>query len=334
MAATLFHHARGSSHETTSTWQPGVPQLVGLRDEHAAVAVGGAARPAGVLPGNTGAFARRRPGGLLPTGLLGLLPLQAAQQDADATPFGERWTVSLAPSVRTLLDCRERATAATAWPPRPLGLLDPDGSLPGARQEKQVLDAAFARAKPEYLIGNDATHSRLMPLLAQATHWHVSAHAEHDPTDPSQSGLLLAGGDKLRLRDLSGAQLPRLRLAFLLACETGLAGVLDLPEEFLGLPAGLVAAGAAAVTASLWPVFDHTSICWRLVSTPSCSMSRDMSGFRSAAALKAAQRFLRTVRCGTLRQVITDGSYEGPDRILSTIADFSPADRSWPNPSA
>ena len=65
-----------------------------------------------------------------------------------------------------------------------------------------------------------------MPLLAQATHWHVSAHAEHDPTDPSQSGLLLAGGDKLRLRDLSGAQLPRLRLAFLLACETGLAGVL------------------------------------------------------------------------------------------------------------
>ena len=156
VGCNVIHHARGSSHETTSTWQPGVPQLVGLRDEHAAVAVGGAARPAGVLPGNTGAFARRPPVVLLPTGLLGLLPLQAAQQDADATPFGERWTVSLAPSVRTLLDCRERATAATAWPPRPLGLLDPDGSLPGARKRSRC----WTRLLPvpnQVLIGNDAT---------------------------------------------------------------------------------------------------------------------------------------------------------------------------------
>ena len=52
-------------------------------------------------------------------------------------------------------------------------------------------------------------------------------------------------------------------------------------------------------------------------------MSRGMKRVPLAAALKAAQRFLRTVRCGTLRQVITDGSYEGPDRILSTIADLA-----------
>jgi len=44
------------------------------------------------------------------------------------------------------------------------------------------------------------------------------------------------------------------------ACETGLADIARLPEEFIGLPTGFIQAGAAAVVASLWPVRDEAAL--------------------------------------------------------------------------
>jgi CHAT domain-containing protein len=52
--------------------------------------------------------------------------------------------------------------------------------------------------------------------------------------------------------DLSTAQLVTLS-----ACETGITDVQRNPEEFLGLPAGFIQAGAAGVVSSLWPVDDR-----------------------------------------------------------------------------
>src|SRR5206468_2911278 len=85
---------------------------------------------------------------LLPIGLLGVLPLLGAAPTAGAMPFGERWTVSLAPSVRSWLDCRDRAASAAGGPQRLLGVIDPDGSLPGARLEALELRRIFNHGEP------------------------------------------------------------------------------------------------------------------------------------------------------------------------------------------
>jgi len=45
------------------------------------------------------------------------------------------------------------------------------------------------------------------------------------------------------------------RLAVLSACETGLVGI-DLPDEALALPTGLLQAGVASIVASQWIVPD------------------------------------------------------------------------------
>lgn len=43
---------------------------------------------------------------------------------------------------------------------------------------------------------------------------------------------------------------------FLSARESGLSGVRQLPEEFIGLAAGVHPGGAACVLGSLWPIND------------------------------------------------------------------------------
>jgi len=252
---------------------------------------------------------------LLPTGLLGVLPLQAARPGDGAVPFGDRWTVSLAPSVRTLLDCRERAEAALDRPQRLFGIIDPDGSLPGARLEARALARLFSHAERKMLTGAEAARGQVLRWLSWPTHLHASTHGFHHPRTPAESGLLLAGDEKLLLRDLRAARLKGARLVFLSACETGLAGVLKLAEEFFGLPAGFAAAGAAGVVGSLWPVFDDTSY---LLTTQFYSELHDVHGRErqpSAAALQAAQSWLRTVTYGDLQR-----DYEvetvGTDRFL------------------
>jgi hypothetical protein len=55
---------------------------------------------------------------------------------AGADPFGARWTVSLAPSVRTLLECRARATAAGGRPQGLLGVPTAAWRAPGSRRRR------------------------------------------------------------------------------------------------------------------------------------------------------------------------------------------------------
>jgi CHAT domain-containing protein len=43
------------------------------------------------------------------------------------------------------------------------------------------------------------------------------------------------------------------------ACETGIVDVNRSPDEYVGLPAGFMQAGAPAVISSLWTVDDHST---------------------------------------------------------------------------
>ena len=115
---------------------------------------------------------------------------------------------------------------------------------------------------------------------------HFACHGHADLAAPLDSGLAVAPGEVLTVRELMSRDL-RLRLAVLSACETLLPGT-ELPDEVLALPTGLIQAGAAGVIASLWTVPDLESAAlmvdfygrWRGDETP-------------ARALRDAQAWVR-----------------------------------------
>jgi CHAT domain-containing protein len=69
--------------------------------------------------------------------------------------------------------------------------------------------------------------------------------------------LLLADG-YLSLPDIFALHLDQARLAVLSACETGVPG-LELIEEMIGLPSGMMQAGVPGVIGSLWSVNDMST---------------------------------------------------------------------------
>src|ERR1035438_2705278 len=103
-----------------------------------------------------------------------------------------------------------------------------------------------------------------------ARYVHFACHGLPDTEMPLDAGLLLApdlapageSADQARtgtltLADiLQSVRLARDSLVVLSACETGLVKIEERHEEYLGLPAGFLCAGAATVVSSLWKVND------------------------------------------------------------------------------
>ena len=67
--------------------------------------------------------------------------------------------------------------------------------------------------------------------------------------------------ERLTLADVvARSDLGASRLAILSACETGLTDIRRAPDEYLGLPAGFLRAGAPAVVSTLWAVNDFSTM--------------------------------------------------------------------------
>ncbi|MBP2328010.1 CHAT domain-containing protein [Kibdelosporangium banguiense] len=196
-------------------------------------------------------------------GLLGLLPLHAAWFPDSAAVTGRRYAlddvvISYVPNARSLTVARGRAQQSTM--DTVLAVADP---LP-RRKELDPLHSAIHEVNAAcdgytsvLLSGSAATASNVRSHLSTADILHFACHGIADLDVPANSHLVLAGDDRLTLRDLLGMDL-RARLAVLSACETSMAGT-DLPDEALGLPTGLLHAGVAGVVASLWAVNDLSS---------------------------------------------------------------------------
>lgn len=160
--------------------------------------------------------------------------------------------------------------------------------------------------------------------LPGTTCFHASTHGAHHPLAPSQSGLKLADS-VLRLELLRDARLAAARLVFLSACESGLAEVRKLPEEFIGLLSGFVQAGAACVIGSLWPIGDTAAF---LLATRFYDVLLDAKGQERttpAAALREAQDWLRRVSFAQLRQMFAIDS-SGHYLVLNSATRMVPID--------
>jgi len=236
------------------------------------------------LTGVTGAV-------LIPCGLLGLLPLHAAWTSGTTatrrTYALDRITWRFAPNLRVLA----RGPRTVGAEARFVGV----NSVPRDDQRSGAVDysalevtaAAACFAESQVLSGDGAGRIDVLGALGQADVFHLSCHGRANPRHPLASGLALANGEELTLRELL-AQVLGARLAVLSACETAVAGA-DLPDEVVALPTGLLQAGVDAVVGSLWSVPGRAT---GLLMVRFYDRWR-VRGDRPADALCDAQRWLR-----------------------------------------
>jgi CHAT domain-containing protein len=213
--------------------------------------------------------------------------------------------VSYIPSVRIWFTCRERArTHPAASVPNALVIGNPlpqpeAPSLPGAEEEARQVSELFRREAHGFLHvfqTEQATRKAILEDLkingALLSHAHFACHALAELNDPQRSGLFLANGERLMVRDLfdpaNQLHFDHLRLVTLSACQTGVPGT-ELPDEVVGLPASWLQAGAIAVVASLWPVSDVVTVA---LMTKFYELHLS-DGLDPADALWLAQRWLR-----------------------------------------
>ena len=249
-------------------------------------------------------FAGRSAVVLVPCGSLALLPLHAAWTSDEDRQGGRRYAldelcISYAPNARLLAEARRRVQAAAA--PHLLAVEDPRPvsapPLPGTAAEVGAAIRAFPGAR--VLRRERATRAAVVQHLGQHTIAHLACHGQADPGEPLDSFLLLAGDERLGVRDLMARQFPDLRLAVLSACETAAIGR-ELPDEMIGLPAGLLQAGAAGVLASGWSVPDDST------SMLLTRFYQLWDGIAPAEALRAAQQWMRDSSNGEKLALVPD----------------------------
>lgn len=136
--------------------------------------------------------------------------------------------------------------------------------LPFTAREAAAIAAQFPPAEVDELTGLDATRERLLSLdWSKYRFIHIATHGTLDAQVPELSALMLgsydAGGavvdGAVRVADLSTRTL-NAEVAVFSACETALGKAVP-SEGLVGLGSTVLARGARAVVASLWPVSDE-----------------------------------------------------------------------------
>jgi CHAT domain-containing protein len=279
---------------------------------------------------------------VIPHRFLHLVPLHAVELPGVGM-WGDVVRIQYAPSASVLLQLldvraarsgqneREGRTAtcrlvAISYAPAEPPLIFPD---------HEVRAVADAMGGGQVIAGNDATRQRVKHAISDAVYIHFSCHGEFDAEEPLNGGLnlapdivgayaagsALAGGHEPFAQDspphhgrltvgeiFQEIRLSQARLVVLSACKTGLTKVEQRHEEYIGLPAGFLHAGATTVVSSLWPVADVAT--WLLMR----SFARHVaSGTSSAEALRTSQRELRGLTRSFILQEIMAAARGEPD---------------------
>ncbi|MFG2950445.1 CHAT domain-containing protein [Streptomyces adustus] len=222
----------------------------------------------------------------VPGGLLGLLPLHAAGHHTDPKDQPQRRTAmdrvvsSYTPTIRALRHARERARPAAgsetarslivAMPTTPG--LPRHGRLDYVKDEvdvlRQRLPGVVLLQEPDPEQG-PAGQASAVPVKADVLQWlpqcaiaHFSCHGSSDPTDPSQSLLLLHdhADAPLTVTSLASVDLRKARLAYLSACRTSAIDTPQLLDEAIHLASAFQLAGFPHVIGTLWEIDDELSV--------------------------------------------------------------------------
>jgi CHAT domain-containing protein len=234
---------------------------------------------------------------LVPTGLLGLIPLAAVPvNDSSGDVLDDIGEIHCAPSAAVYGACRRRA--AVHGQQRLAGVADPDGTapLPWSRTELlAVRDLFQPESTASCAFGPEATRTWLLEHLRDASHVHFACHGFSEITSTAGGYLLLAGGSELSIDDLIDGRLAGCRIATASACQSGHYSIADTPDEFTGLPAGFLQAGAACAITSLWPVYDRSTALLMIRFYELLGLSSDKASSHPASALRQARMWLRSL---------------------------------------
>lgn len=132
-----------------------------------------------------------------------------------------------------------------------LFVADPDGSLPGARQEVSAITAA--QSEHESLVGAEATTSNILDSVMGKNYLHFATHGVLDTKQPEDSYLLLANKSRLSAIDIAMLDMEDIDLAVLSACESGI-GIDGM--EFATIARAFALSKVPTVIASYWMVDD------------------------------------------------------------------------------
>lgn len=189
--------------------------------------------------------------------------------------------------LRNLVSSGVPLASATRAPGRAVAVVDPDGTLPFARAEREAL-AGWAGAVLDPP-ADRPLRSWLMQALGEVDVAHIACHARLDPEDPMRSSFALGGDSELSVADLAGLDSAELDLLVAPACQAASASP-DAPDELLGIGHVLIHAGARVVIASLWDADDAAT------ALVVARLYRELAaGAVPAVALSGAQRFVATL---------------------------------------
>jgi CHAT domain-containing protein len=216
---------------------------------------------------------------IVPYGPLHSLPFHAL---FDGQQFlVDTFTVSYAPSASIHALCQQLVEAHTG-PSLILGV--EDSKTPFVRQEVEAIAAIVPEAK--ILLGSDASERALRQDGSRSQLIHIASHGYFRQDNPMFSAIRLSDS-YLSLHDLYHMDLP-VDLLTLSGCVTGVSFVAE-GDELIGLPRGLLYAGARSLLLSLWDVDDRSTAEFMQLF-----YSHLLDGRDKAEALRSAMLDLRT----------------------------------------
>lgn len=189
--------------------------------------------------------------------------------------------------------------------------------------------------------GAERDTKEIIELISDADYIHFACHGTYDRASPMGGGLQCARMDgNVETRTLWEEQstslgwltlgevfervrLSRAPIVVLSACESGISKIEQSHDEYIGLPAGFLYAGARTVVSSLWQVADPA------VELLMRRMTQELAtGKRIPESLRIAQQWLRTLsREATLTEV---SSLLKADGSLSVAGDIENVYRKFP----
>jgi CHAT domain-containing protein len=236
---------------------------------------------------------------IVAAGRLGQLPLHAAWEPASDAVTGRRYALD-AVALTYVPNARARAAALASTTAAKALVVDQPAPVSAAPLALSATEAAIVSAhvpSATVLAGNRASRDSVLDTIAHHPLVHLSCHGRGRPDRPLDSGLLMADDVTLTLRDLLALMVSRSavrpRMAVLSACETDRPGI-ELPDEAVSLPTGLLQAGFAGVVATQWKVSGLASAMLMVHFYEAWLREGQAPG----QALRSAQQWLRDTTCG------------------------------------
>ena len=188
-----------------------------------------------------------------------LLPLHLIQIGGESVALSN--SIRYVPSLQILRLIHARPPAqqdegcivANPWGEYPISLKAKP--LPNAEKEGQTVYELRGKIDKLLPLGK-ATSFAVRETLTKAQHGHFSCHGYFEPN--LNAGLILADGNLQAKELFTQIRLPNPRLVILSACETAQIQA-TLGDEYMGLPASFLFAGAHNVLAALWRVDDAST---------------------------------------------------------------------------